>query len=743
MRVTDAKGATSAFICVFMAFCLNVAHAAEPTPDDPFRYLEDSGDPRTQAFFRDQAAKARASLDAIPGRGAMLERVRALSAGATTITRVAVTTSRVFYLKLEPQRPVPVLCVREGLAGAERVIVDPARHDQGSQPASIDWFTPSPDGRHVAYGISAGGTEDSTLRVVAVDGARVLPLEIDRARYNTRLAWHPDARSFYYARIPEGQAGAGRNANVRLYRHELGRDTAKDEIVFAPGVGGARDVPEFVRPWVHLPLDSRFAYAVAREGVRRELAVHVTLQRDLAAGKPRWHKLAGHEDQVLAIEGWRDDLYLLSRRDSPRRRLLRVNGDAHSLAAAKVAVPQGESVIEDFGIARDAIYLRTMVGGVDRLERMNFGLLGSKPAEYVRTPFDIAISQLVTHPHTPGALLRMQGWIDPPVVVQVEARSGSIRKTQVQPPSPVEFAEMDEVRLYAPGHDGAKIPVTLVYRKSTRLDKQNPTLVNVYGSYGSSLSPRFDPAHLAWLERGGVLAMAHVRGGGEYGEEWHAAGRRGTKLNTILDTLSVCEFLVAYGFTQPSRLALQGTSAGGIPAGGSLVRRPGLFAAVVARVPVMDMLRFERSANGPANIPEFGSAATPEGLEALRVMSSYHLVKDGTPYPAVLLTAGMNDPRVDAWQPGKMAARLQAASPGGKPVLLRVDFNAGHGAAASRAQRSEELADIYSFLLWQMGDAQFQPTSAAGPALPSADVAPASARAQSPADPAPAPPKAP
>ena len=701
-------------LCLALFFAQG-ASAEEPTPDDPFRYLEDASDTRTQEFFREQAARARAALDAIPGRAAMAERVRALSEGATTVTGIAVTASRVFYLKLAPQHATALLCVRDGVAGAERVLVDPSGHDRGSQRASLDWFVPSPDGRHVAYGISTAGTEDSTLRVIAVDGARVLPLEIDRARYNTHLEWHPDSRSFYYARIPEGNTGTRRYANVRLYRHVLGRDTAKDEIVFAPGVGGARDVPEFVRPWVHLPLESRYAYAVAREGVRRELVVHVTLQRDLAAGKPRWHKLAGYADQVLAIEGWRDDLYLLSGRDSPRHRLLRVDGGAQSLAAARVAVPQGESVIEAFGIARDAIYLKTMVAGVDRLERMKLGLLGSKAAEYVRTPFDLAISQLVTHPRIAGALLRTQGWIDPPAVVQVEAGSGNIRKTPIQPSSPVEFAEMDEVRLYAPAHDGAKIPVTLVYRKSTRLDKQNPTLVNVYGSYGTTLSPRFDPASLAWLERGGILAMAHVRGGGEYGEEWHEAGRRGTKLNTILDALSVCEFLVAYGFTQPSRLAIQGTSAGGIPAGGSLVRRPGLFAAVVARVPLMDMLRFERSPNGPANLPEFGSIATPEGLEALRVMSSYHLVKDGTAYPAVLLTAGMNDPRVDPWQPGKMAARLQAAMPGGKAVLLRVDPDAGHGYGATRAQRAEELADIYSFLLWQMGDARFQPPPAEKP----------------------------
>jgi prolyl oligopeptidase len=709
-------GGASAFIGVSRALCLVIAlllthgaHAAEPTADDPFRYLEDAGDPRTQEFFREQGAAARAMLDAIPGRAAMAARIRALSEGETTVMQLAVASSRAFYLKLRPRESTAMLCMREGVAGAERVLVDPSRYDQGERRAAVDWFVPSPDGRHVAFGVSSGGSEDSTLRVIAVDSGSVLPLEIDRTRFNGHLSWHPDSRAFYYARIPESNAPGRRYANIRVYRHVLGRDTERDEIVFASGVGGARDVPEFVYPSIHLPLESRYAYAIARDGVRREIAVHAALQRDLASGRPRWHKIAGHADEILEVEGWRDDLYLLSAHGAARHRVLRMKGGDANVAEARVVVPQGESVIQAFGIARDALYLKTMVGGVDRLERVTLGLLGPRPPQFVRIPFDNAISQLVTHPRIAGALIRIQGWIEPPAVMQVEAGSGNVSRTPIQPPPVADFSEMDEVRLYAPSHDGVRIPVTLIYRKSTRLDRANPALLTAYGSYGITFAPRFDPANLAWLERGGVLAVAHVRGGGEYGGEWHQAGRGPAKVNTILDAIAVSEFLVSYGFTNPRRLAIQGASAGGIPAGGALVRRPELFAAMVGRVPVMDMLRFELSANGPANAPEFGTTATPEGLAALRVMSSYHLVKDATAYPAVLLTAGMNDPRVDAWQPGKMAARLQAASISGRPVLLRVELEGGHGRGATRSQREEELADVFSFLFWQLGDPQFQP----------------------------------
>lgn len=704
---------------VALALAALAAPAAEPTDDDPFRHLEDRNDPRTQEFFKSQAAFAAERLAAIPGRRQMLDRVRALTEAATSITELKLAGQRIFYLRQSPGGGQPALCMREGISGTERVLVDPARFDTGSLKAAIDWHVPSPDGRHVAYGISRGGDEASVLRVVAADGVRDLALEIDRARFNAELAWHPDGRSFYYARIPAGNTGARTNANIRIYRHALGRDAASDEVVFAPGVGGARDVPEFVYPSLHLPIESRYAYALARDGVGRELAVHVTEQRDLAQGRPRWRKLAGHDDEVLAVEGWKGDLYVLSKKNAPNHRVLRVAADAVTLSGARVVVPENDVVLRSMGLASDALYLRTMEGGVDRLERVPIGLLGRlRKPEFLRTPFDTAIAQLVTHPKVPGALLRLQGWIEGPRIVQVDAKSGDSRDTRLQPPPAADYSAMDEVRLYAPGHDGTRIPVTLMYNKATRLTGDNPTLLTGYGSHGATLSPTFDPARLAWLERGGVYAIAHVRGGGEYGERWHQGGRGATKINTILDFIAVAEFLVRYGFTNPRRLAILGRSAGAIPVGGALVRRPELFAAAVAQVPVMDMLRVEHTPNGPANIPEFGSAATAEGAERLRVMSAYHHVREGTRYPAVLLTAGYNDARVAPSQPGKMAARLQAATASGKPVLLRVDFESGHGRGTSRARRAEELADIYSFILWQLGDVAF----AIAPEGPAADA---------------------
>jgi len=557
------------------------AVCAQDVPEEPFRSLENLGAPESRAFYADQGARARAALEALPGRAAMLQRIRELSDMETVVTQVKLAGKRVFYLNLASRPSAPALSMREGFSGAERVVIDPDRYSRGPVRANIEWYAPSPDGRHVAYGLSLGASEDSDLRVLDVDHKRDLAEEINRTRFNSDLVWNPDGRSFYYSRVPEGNQGAKRYANIRIYRHELGRDSIRDEIVFAPGVGGARDVPEFVNPSIHLPSDSRYAYAIVREGVRRDIAVHVTDQSDLAKGRPRWRKIIGYEDGVIAVEGWKDDLFILTHKGAPNLHVVRMKA-SETIKSARGVVPEGDAAIQEMGLARDAIYLRTTVGGVDRLEKTPLGLFGTRTRQFIRLPFDNAISELVTDPRTNGAIVRLQGWIEPPAILQVDVR-GELRQTGLQPQPSFDLSGLDEVRLYAKAKDGTSIPVTLIYRKTTTLNGSNPAILVAFGSYGVTLAPQFDPALIAWLERGGVYAIAHVRGGGEFGLAWHMAGMREQKVNTILDYITVAEFVTSYGFTNAAKLAGMGTGAGAIPVGGALVRRPDLFAAVVLR----------------------------------------------------------------------------------------------------------------------------------------------------------------
>ena len=262
--------------------------------------------------------------------------------------------------------------------------------------------------------------------------------------------------------------------------------------------------------------------------------------------------------------------------------------------------------------------------------------------------------------------------------------------------------EAETVRVKS--YDGALVPLVILHKRGLRRDGTNPTLLNGYGAYGyENTSPYYYPPGLAWLERGGVLAFAGVRGGGEYGEEWHLAGKGATKPNTWKDFIACAEYLVKEKYTSPSHLAGEGGSAGGILIGNSIVERPSLFGAAIDAVGLNNTLRAETTSNGVPNIPEFGSTTTAEGFKALLAMDAYSKVKKGEKYPAVMLTTGINDPRVEPWMSAKMAARLQAASASGKPVLLRVDYDAGHGIGSTKQQRNEQLADIYAFLFQQLG----------------------------------------
>ncbi len=676
---------------------------------DPYRYLEDTASPEVMSYLNDQADYARRTLDAIPGRTALLERITKLAEDNVAISNVQIVSDRIFYYKISPGETSHKLYKRESFQGQEKLLYDPQVLSRPGERYSIDFFIPSPNGNHIVVGIAANGSENTSLRVLETTTGRDTGIAIDRIGFANTTTWAPDSKSFFYNRLPKSKPGeTNRYLRSRIHRHVLGRPQEKDEALLGGGAGKI-NLADIDIPQISLSKNFRYALGTVRHGDRNEISLYLASYR--APEKINWKKIVGAEDEVTDFILNGEELYLLSHKNAPRYKVLRMTLARPNIAKAITVVPQGAGVIKRFAIAQDALYLHELAGGADRLQRLNFS--GTRTAnnklEWVRLPFDLAIRQMITDPLKPGAVLRLEGWTEPPQYVTVEARSGNWANTGLHPPSKADFSAIDEVHLTITARDGTRVPLTLMYKKGTTLNANNPALIRAYGAYGMAQLPTFSPAVLAWLERGGILGTCHVRGGGEWGQAWHQAGQKLDKPNTWRDLIDCAEYLVTQKFTRKEKLAIHGRSAGGIAVGRAMTERPDLFAAVISGVGLLDTLRAEFAPNGPPNIPEFGSVANADGFKGLLAMSSYHQIKDGTKYPAVLLTHGINDPRVAVWHSAKMAARLQTATASTKPVLLKIDYDAGHGIGSTTTQRNAEQADIYSFLLWQFGDAAFQP----------------------------------
>ncbi len=672
---------------------------------DPYRWMEDSSDAEWAPFMKGQAAYARAMLDAIPGRKSMLDRIAQLSADAATTRAVQSERDRVFYEKRPQGADNFKLYVRQRLTGDERTLVDPTQMTQDGKHVSLDWWRASPDARYVVYGLSAAGSENSVVHVLDVEGDEILPERIDRAQYASP-SWLPDSSGFFFNRLAEG----AKLGSVDYYRnsvswlHRLRTDAKDDLMVLGRGQHAEIAVDPLEFPYVFADATSDHVIASPVGGVRHDNAWYSARLADVVVGKPRWRKVCDLADEVNRVAVMGDVLYLLTTKHAPNGKVVRTSLSAPDLRNAKVAVPESDIVIERIGAAKDALYLQAMNGGYGALRRV---ARDGKVSD-VALPYEGTIARLVTCTRDDGAWIIGTGWLLPVTVFRYDAAARKCVDTGLSPPAPVDVSPYQAIRTFATARDGTKVPLSIVARKDARRDAGNPTLVNAYGSYQIVNGPRFDPRRIAFLEQGGVLATAHVRGGGEYGKRWWKAGQKLNKPNTWRDLIDCCEAMIAEGWTSRSKLAIQGGSAGGITVGRALTERPDLFAAVLSNVGDSNPLRMEFSQNGPPNIDEFGTIADRDGFVGLRQMDALHAVRDGVAYPAVLLTTGMTDPRVEPWNAGKMTARLQKAS-SSNPVLLRVTFDAGHGLGSTRSQIDDQLADEFAFVLWRAGRAGFQP----------------------------------
>jgi prolyl oligopeptidase len=676
---------------------------------DRYRWMEDRRGAEFLAWVKAENDYARATLAAIPHRDDLLRRIEELDASGTRIISVQRSPQAIAYLKRGPTDNVYKLYVRRGVDGEERMLLDPDSDTAGGGAHSaIDYIRLSPAGRYIAVGVSQGGSEESVIRVMDTTTGKTMPERIDRAEYGNP-AWRADGSSFFYNRFAAVAADAPETAkylNSRLYLHHVGQAADQDELVLAAGQNPEVPMTPVDYPFVVTAAGSSHAVAVIDHGAAPELSLYIAPQAKVSGLRTSWHKLADVSDAVKSIALHGDDIYLLSHKGASRYQILLLKAGSGNVAHATLVVPESKVVIEEFGVAADGLYFRVLDAGVQRLRRLDFA---TRKVVDLDSSVAGGITEFATAPELPGVLFSMESWIAPPRWFQSDATNAAARDTGWVPSWRVDTSAYQVSEVTATARDGTAIPLSMIHPRQISRDGSHPVWLRGYGAYGISLTPTFQAAWLALLEHGGVFAVAHVRGGGEFGESWHEAGKQATKPNTYRDLIACAEYLIARSYTTSSKLGIQGGSAGGITVGMAMTERPELFRVVLSDVGDSNALRTEQETDGDANALEYGSVKTEAGFRALLAVDAVQHVKDGTAYPAVLLSTGINDPRVAPWQPGKMAARLQAATTSGRPVLLRVDYDAGHGFGSTRKQRDELLADQMAFLFWQVGMPDFQP----------------------------------
>ena len=671
---------------------------------DDYRWMESEG-PEFLAYMRAQGAYAAGVLAKIPGRDRLEAEISHNTGVLASVAAVQVGGGKIFIQRRPPGANTSKLFVRDGVGGIDKLLIDPEATAAPGTHNALDWWQASPDGSHVVFGISSGGSEESTLHIVQTATATLLPESITRTNWASP-SWLPDGSGFFYNRLQDVPPSSLEYEQDSLcWLHKLNTNPETDIKLFGQGVDPSIAVRSIDVPNMYASPGSSMVIGVLQAGVQNELTLYTATLGSALSGKPQWRKICAPEDKITGFALHGGSLYLLTHHRAPRYRVLELPVLEPDFSKAREVVPESGSVIRGIAAARDGLYILGLDAGLSSLRHLG----PNGHVTRLALPFSGAISQdsLYADMLHEGVWFSLQSWVRPPVICHAMA-GRPVAETDIARKPPIDVSPYASEEIFTTARDGTRIPLSIVYREGMKHGAA-PVLMQAYGAYGISLDPYFIPHWLPFLDRGGVFAVAHVRGGGELGEDWHRAGQKALKYHTWQDAEDCLLHLIAAGYGMHRTAAVVGGSAGGITVGRLITERPELAAVAISMVGVSDALRSEFSPNGPPNIPEFGSVKTGQGFHDLLAMDAYQHVHDGVQYPSVLLTTGLHDPRVSPWEPAKMAARLQAATASGNPVLLRVQADAGHGIGSTRAQRDAETADMMAFILWRTGGPRYQP----------------------------------
>jgi prolyl oligopeptidase len=664
---------------------------------DNYRWLEDGKSPETQKWVEQEMAYSRGILDRLAGREAIHKRLTdLLSIG--NVTPPVIAGHHYFYTKREGMQNQPVLYVRDSLNGPDRVLVD-ANQLAADGTIALDWYYPSETGKYVAYGTSPSGSEMSTLHIIETKTGRILPDTIERTRAAS-VAWKLDNSGFYYTRYPKkGEVPDGQEMyNRHVFYHELSGDPEEHpEDTDPPIFGKGRDPEDW--PSVALSNDGHWLLITVSQGwTKSELFL-----MNVKAGTPPTRITTG-KNFLYNGEVYNDKLFVTTNEDAPRYRVFTADAGNFDREAWKELIPQSDAVLQGTAVFGGKLFAQYEQNASSQLKLFD---LDGKKLNDLTLPAIGSIYGSGGRWDRDEIFYGFQSFTFAPSIYRYDLKDNSTSLwTKVDAPS-IDPAAYEVNQEWFKSKDGTRVPMFIVHKKGIQRNGKNPTLLTAYGGFNVSLTPTFSRTAYLWMEHGGIYAVANLRGGAEFGEDWHRAGMLDKKQNVFDDMTAAAEHLIAERYTDKNHLAIQGGSNGGLLMGAMITQRPDLFRAVICQVPLLDMIHYQDFQIAKLWIPEYGTSENAEQFKWLYAYSPYHHVKAGTEYPAILFMTADTDTRVDPMHAKKMAAEMQTEAKNGtsktRPILLRIESKAGHGAGKPVTKQIEEFTDVYSFLFWQLG----------------------------------------
>ncbi len=657
---------------------------------DPYRWLEDEKSPEVQAWMTAQDEHTRAELARIPGRDQLAARLRELFY-YDAISAPAHRKGRYFYTRKHANKEKTIVYWKQGENGDERVLFDPNQWSEDGTTGLGGWW-PTHDGSLVAYSVKENNSDETTTKIFDVAAGKDLPDTLTGTKYSG-ASWTPDGKGFYYTFVPpvDGKVTiAERPGFAEVRFHKVGTQQSTDPLVH-PATGSAKT---FIGGGISR--DGHWLIVTIQHGWNSSDVVF----KDARKKDAPWVTLVKGADAIFNVDVWRDQLYVTTNDGAPRYRVFKVNPKQPDRSKWKEIIPQTDSTLQSVDIVGEHLAATYLRNAATEIELRN---LDGKLVRKVELPPLGTSGGISGNPDEDTGYFGFTSFTEPSVIYKTSIKTGKVDEW-ARVTLPVDTSQLVTEQVFYPSKDGTKISMFVISKKGTVKNGKNPTILYGYGGFNVNMTPSFASSRAVWLERGGVYAIPNLRGGGEYGEDWHRAGMLLDKQNVFDDFIAAAELLIAEGWTSPAHLAISGGSNGGLLVGATVTQRPELFKAVVCAVPLLDMLRYHLSGSGKTWVPEYGSAEDPAQFKAIHAYSPYRRAIDAGPtkYPAVLFDSADHDDRVDPLHARKLAAALQANQAGNAPVLLRIERNAGHGGADMVKQQVERTADTLTFLFNQL-----------------------------------------